>query len=220
MASWAREASYPFEVCVQIEPTISTWFEHLTTDIVYFHSMLFASLSHTDQLSGREPSSLALLHFAKTLKFLQDRLSLPDSDLAIADPTITAITNLATVAVFTGDYVTAVNHMMGLSKIVELRGDLQELNKSYSRLPMKLCRCVASYYYIGARSSGVLTWKQDRPSRGPSLWEQAYLVSTTDIVEQLHVYARSDPRFTNREQYRRDLHGHQDDGRKAGQSLG
>lgn len=147
MASWARESTYPLEICVQIEPTTTTWFEHLTTDIVYFHSMLFATISHTDQLLGRESSPLALLHFAKTLKFLQERLSLPNSELATADPTITAITNLATIAVFTNDYVQAMNHMMGLAKIVELRGGLQALNKSYTRLPMKVCRCVVSCSY-------------------------------------------------------------------------
>lgn len=67
-----------------------------------------------------------------------------DNDLAIADPTITAITNLTNVAVFSGDYLTAINHMKGLSKIVDLRGGLQALCKSYSRLPMKVCRYALS----------------------------------------------------------------------------
>jgi hypothetical protein len=52
---------------------------------------------------------------------------------------------LGLTAELTGDNMAAMKHMEGLRKMVELRGGLEMLRFSNSRLPAKVCRLVSVF---------------------------------------------------------------------------
>lgn len=70
----------------------------------------------------------AVIHYAKTLRLLQERISAQDNDQSIADPTILVVLHLATYSHLTNDYATAKNHLKGLRKMVDMRGGLSAFN--------------------------------------------------------------------------------------------
>ncbi|KAM7211315.1 hypothetical protein V8F06_013293 [Rhypophila decipiens] len=69
------------------------------------------------RVTGRE-----LAHLSKALRLLRERLIRAEQEEALSDDTIYAILCIATTARGFGDYEAAFAHMLGLRKIVDLRG--------------------------------------------------------------------------------------------------
>lgn len=131
---------YPTEMCLETEPEDSDWVGSLMTDPVYLHSMLFSSEAMLDESLGRGRSVLTQFHLVKTLRLLQERISIPNDPLAISDQTIMTVVTLALAAQIFGDRAGLENHMQGLVRMVNLRGGFGTLKTSTHELPSKICR--------------------------------------------------------------------------------
>lgn len=131
---------YPTEMCLETEPEDSGWVGSLMTDPVYLHSMLFSSEAILDESLGRDRSVLTQFHLVKTLRLLQERISIPNDPLAISDQTIMTVVTLALAAQIFGDRAGLENHMQGLIRMVNLRGGFGTLKTSTHELPSKICR--------------------------------------------------------------------------------
>ncbi|VUC37991.1 unnamed protein product [Clonostachys rosea] len=69
-------------------------------------------------------SYIAMLHYHKGLRILRERLLGDDEEAKISNSTLGAILKLASAAQFCGDTQTALQHMSGVGRIVEIRGGL------------------------------------------------------------------------------------------------
>ncbi|KAM5385434.1 hypothetical protein ACJZ2D_001075 [Fusarium nematophilum] len=131
---------YPSEICLQVEPSQSSWTTNLLSDLVYFHSAIFSIESYLDDRLGREQGTLSQFHFLKTLRLLQERINDPKDPKSISDATIMVVVILGLTAELIGDRPAAENHLAGMARIVSLRGGLEMLRFDNSRLPAKVCR--------------------------------------------------------------------------------
>ncbi|POS78047.1 hypothetical protein DHEL01_v203562 [Diaporthe helianthi] len=91
--------------------------------------MLHTLSSFNDNLRGQD-SERTKYHSYKTIKELNKHLA--DPQLALTDSTTTAVMAMALVAECFGDVVSAHIHVMGLKRIVELRGGIE----SYASKPL------------------------------------------------------------------------------------
>jgi len=136
---------YPIELCPMFDLNHSIWVEYLAADPLYCHSLLWSTQAYFDWLRGDESSPVQMQHAHKTLVGLQQRLT--DSRLATSDITIIVVTGLVMMNALTGDHESARKHMMGLYKMVELRGGVRKFNKN-SQIQLKMCRCVPRPLYF------------------------------------------------------------------------
>lgn len=140
-----KEALYPPEICLQVDPMTSSWTTTLLTDPLYLHCILFSVEAYLALCRQNSQAPLVDFHFHKTIRLLQARLDSPDDPQSISDPTIMVVSLLGLTAELTGDYVAAKKHLEGLRKMVELRGGLSMLQFGNSRLPAKVCRLVSAF---------------------------------------------------------------------------
>ena len=127
------------EVCINFGPMRPVWLPWLARDALFTHPVLF-SISVADSFLGQRPlEPRAQYHMGQTLAFLNQRLS--DKTLALDDSTIFVVIALIIFSTHLRDYTTAMIHMKGLARMVELRGGLENLRHN-SRLYTKLIRCV------------------------------------------------------------------------------
>ncbi|EAQ91790.1 predicted protein [Chaetomium globosum CBS 148.51] len=87
------------------------------------HSTLFAAQAFFDLATGQTYGPVARHHLSKALVHLQ--ASLDDEKEAVGFATMGSIASLAMSAVVAGDFETAVKHMDGLKKIIDLRGGME-----------------------------------------------------------------------------------------------
>ncbi|KAK7213782.1 hypothetical protein V2G26_020960 [Clonostachys chloroleuca] len=73
---------------------------------------------------NRDSSYNAMIHYHKGLRILRERLLGDDEKAKTADSTLGAILKLASAAQFCGDTQTAVQHMRGVYRIIDIRGGL------------------------------------------------------------------------------------------------
>jgi hypothetical protein len=114
------------------------WFEYIAKDPSYLHAVVFTSQSYLDGARGKTAlGQLAAKHLAKTLVLLQQRLQ--DESLATSESTIGTVVALVLIADAVGDMETAVKHLDGLCRIIELRGGVSSLSHAI-QLQVKVCR--------------------------------------------------------------------------------
>jgi hypothetical protein len=129
----------PIGLPVDFAPNRRFWFQWLTQDTPYLHVVLFG-ISVIDCVLGQKPFERKThYHLAKTHAFLRERMT--DSNLCLQDSTIFAVVFLVHYFSCLRDYKTAMIHMNGLGKIVNLRGSLESF-RSKSRLYIKIARLV------------------------------------------------------------------------------
>jgi hypothetical protein len=87
------------------------------------HSTLFAAQAFYDLATGQTYGPIARHHLSKALVHLQ--ASLDDKKEAVGLATMGSVASLAMSAVVAGDLETAVKHMDGLKKIIDLRGGME-----------------------------------------------------------------------------------------------
>ncbi|GKT54607.1 hypothetical protein ColTof3_01946 [Colletotrichum tofieldiae] len=115
------EALYPPEFCQSQNPMKTVWFGYLLTDKAFFHVSLSMTATCLDFFEYKEHESPeAIAHMTQAFALVNQRLSGPD---AISNPTIAL-------------YKT---HLLGLVRMVELRGGIHVLEENDDVL-QKICR--------------------------------------------------------------------------------
>jgi hypothetical protein len=92
---------------------------------MYLHAMAFGTQAFFSWVSGRKnflTDQGASLHFGKTVGLLRERLLLDDDKAKVTNQTIFVIITLAVHARVAGEHEFANHHLVGLRKIVNLRG--------------------------------------------------------------------------------------------------
>jgi hypothetical protein len=117
----------------------SVWIEYLTVDALYCHAVLWLTQAYFDWLAGSGPSYIQIKHSHQTLVLLRQRLA--DGRLSTSDTTICVVVSMIMMTAFMGDYEAAKRHMIGLYKMVELRGGITAFT-DHGLLQVKICRCV------------------------------------------------------------------------------
>ncbi len=125
VSSFAKRAVFQLEPCICFQREGSKWFLGLINDQVYLNAVVYSvqlyfSLGSNNQSSvvGHNVSQ----HFLEALRLLRERLSEECSALSIPDTTLMAVIALAQSALIHGRVDTSRDHVIGLRKIIEVRG--------------------------------------------------------------------------------------------------
>ncbi|KAI1465806.1 uncharacterized protein F4812DRAFT_466223 [Daldinia caldariorum] len=156
-SSIAKKALFPLESCIAFAAREKAgWMEALTVDAAYLHALAFSTRAYFDLMpngctpstSTGHPASASYRHMLKTLRLLRERLDAPpptEHDAAGAAvekasfSTAAVVLCLAFHAHMTGERETARHHLLGLRKIVDLKGGLAGLGNV--KLVIELLRC-------------------------------------------------------------------------------
>ncbi|KAI0385753.1 hypothetical protein F5Y04DRAFT_244576 [Hypomontagnella monticulosa] len=147
-SAMAKGALFPLESCIAFGPKETKWMEALTLDAAYLHAMAFSAHAYFEMLPGRNtplppqhPASTRS-HVLKTLRLLRERIETPGHDAVLATTFSTAaiVLCLAFHAHVMGEHDTAMHHMLGLRKIVDLKGGLSSLADNV-KLVVEILRC-------------------------------------------------------------------------------
>ncbi|KAK4210137.1 hypothetical protein QBC37DRAFT_442914 [Rhypophila decipiens] len=149
-SSIAERALYTLEPCVQFDKPDRRWLEPIGHDAVFLHTMISTAEDYFMLLTGSRAHGTSspdprvtgreLAHLSKALRLLRERLIRAEQEEGLSDDTICAILCIATTARGFGDYEAAFAHMLGLRKIVDLRGGIAGLRGS-GKLLIDLFRC-------------------------------------------------------------------------------
>lgn len=126
----AKKLKYPLADCIDFHKNnkIDTiWFDLLTYDAAYLHSVVFNCQAYISLVSGNpSPSSKCreMAHYSEALRLLRERLSDQDSNQETWDSTILVVLFFATHAHLVGDIASAKHHLQGLRKMTELKGGI------------------------------------------------------------------------------------------------
>ncbi|KAK4060766.1 uncharacterized protein Triagg1_10609 [Trichoderma aggressivum f. europaeum] len=126
----AKKVIYPLEKCINFDKKDNydrMWFELMTQDAAYLHTVLFASQTyfmHTSDEKSPGAAKIIIMHHSRALQLLRERLAAKHEEAKISDPTILVVLALAGHAHMINDYETANKHIDGLRRIVHLRGGL------------------------------------------------------------------------------------------------
>jgi hypothetical protein len=134
------QAMYPIELCLTFDLRKLFLVEYLAVDALYCHSVLWMTQAYFDGLRGHEYSSIEIHHAHQTLVMLQQRLD--DSRFATSDSTICVVLSLVNMTALIGNHEASRKHMMGLCKMVEMRGGVRAFTEN-SQIQLKICRYVS-----------------------------------------------------------------------------
>ena len=107
------------------------WLDPMMVDAAYVHVTVFAAETFMDRMLGRRYSTAnpeATAHCLKGVNVLRKRLS--QGDEQFSDCTIAVVLTLALNALFLGEHDTLRQHMVGLHKMVMLRGGVSAFRGS------------------------------------------------------------------------------------------
>ena len=79
-----------------------------------------------DIVRGDSSTYSGQVNVLKTIQLLRKKLSFEDVEAQVSDATVFVILNLAVHAFLNGDDKTARHHMLGIRKIVDLRGGINQ----------------------------------------------------------------------------------------------
>jgi hypothetical protein len=127
----ARNITYPVDFCVNFDLSRTIWFQWLSHDVAYLHSVLLATSAMHDFIMQRPPAKTTYFHLRKTIAFLNERLS--DSAVSLRDSTVAVVLTLVELAGVLGDYAAVRAHIAGLQQMVRLRGGLAKLHIKIGR---------------------------------------------------------------------------------------
>jgi hypothetical protein len=114
----------------------------LITDAAWVHMMAFTSYATIGVLRGqslRPIDQRASPHFARSLRLLRERLMSNDRALTTTNTTVQLVLSLALHASMHGDFEEVNYHLMGLRRIVELRGGIDSF-RAWPRLMLEILR--------------------------------------------------------------------------------
>ncbi|KAJ8128280.1 hypothetical protein O1611_g5354 [Lasiodiplodia mahajangana] len=118
------------------------WIAAFITDAAWVHMMAFTSEAILDVVRGRRmrpADQRASPHFARSMRLLRERLLGDDQMIPLTNSTVQVILALATHAKIHGEFEEARCHLMGLRRIVELRGGIHNF-RPWPRLVLEILR--------------------------------------------------------------------------------
>ncbi|KAI0424454.1 hypothetical protein F5Y09DRAFT_324341 [Xylaria sp. FL1042] len=123
----AKQLLFPMETCIFFDRRAENWIAPLALDPAFLHASIFASLYLFDAIlpqgSSRETHRI-MYHYHKTVSILRKRLLFDDDEVRLSNNTVNVVLRLAGHAFSAGDLKSAMNHMQGIQRIVNLRGGL------------------------------------------------------------------------------------------------
>lgn len=145
VTSLPKAALFPLESCIDsAEPTRASWVETLCNDAAYLNATIFSVQVYFDLIAGHDlepvsPLTPTYTSFSKTLRLLRERLEDHDEQIKLSDNTVMVVLILACHAHRLGQYSIARNHMLGLRKLVDMRGGIA-LFKTKTKLMIEIFR--------------------------------------------------------------------------------
>ncbi|KAL7941240.1 hypothetical protein V8C42DRAFT_335722 [Trichoderma barbatum] len=142
----AKRVIYPLERCINFDRKDKfdrMWFELMTQDAAYLHTVVFSSQTyfmHTSNQESPGAGKMVMMHHSRALQLLRERLAAKHEEVKISDPTILVVLALAGHAHMVNDYETAKKHIDGLQRIVNLRGGLSTF-RYHPKLSIELLKC-------------------------------------------------------------------------------
>ncbi|CAI7586459.1 unnamed protein product [Penicillium pancosmium] len=103
------------------------WFDLLTYDVAYLHSVVFLCQSYSSLVSGIQAPASAyrgMVHYSEALRLLRERISGQSKERETWNSTILVVLYLATHAHLVGDISSAKHHLQGLRKMTDLKGGI------------------------------------------------------------------------------------------------
>ncbi|KAI0185827.1 hypothetical protein EV127DRAFT_484850 [Xylaria flabelliformis] len=140
-SSLTKSETFPIEVFIDQPPKDIRWLEPLLSDAAWVHTMAFSANAYFDVLchrSTRPNNEWASPHFTETLHILRERMRLGE-DIATSNSTLLVVVALATHAILNGEFEVARCHVLGLHRIVYLRGGIDTF-RPYHKLLAEILR--------------------------------------------------------------------------------
>lgn len=130
----AMQIMFPLLINLGFHSQGKGWHAPIGRDAAAWHINAFAILSFIDRVLRRQSEDmvhpLTTLHHQKGLQIIRERLNGDDEGAKISDATIGVVLKLATAAQFGGYVEVAQQHMLGLWRMVELRGGVRFIRDS------------------------------------------------------------------------------------------
>lgn len=124
-----RDTAFSAELFIDFNKARAAQFQWLTCDAAYLHSVLLASSSFRDLMSGEPLSRTSYTHLVTTIAFLNTHLSY-DNAVSLQPSTVAVILCLISLADVFGDSAAAEAHLSGLQQIVRLHGGIESYRES------------------------------------------------------------------------------------------
>lgn len=121
----ATKIIYPLIAAIGFKELNRDWLYPIGRDPAALHITAFAMEEFVDRVLRRQETDtnpVAMLHFQKGLRLLQERFLGEDDETKISDSTISVVLKLTNASHFSGDHEEAKKHMKGFRKMVDLRG--------------------------------------------------------------------------------------------------
>jgi hypothetical protein len=122
-----KRVIYPTEM---INYQMSDYFSILLEDETFLNAFLLSHSVYRDHLTQETFSPMTCFHLRRTLSSLNKKLA--DRESCLADTTFFVVLLLGGMAHSLGDLTAAEAHLLGLRRLVDLRGGLQGLRRSYN----------------------------------------------------------------------------------------
>ncbi|KAK6524280.1 hypothetical protein TWF694_005934 [Orbilia ellipsospora] len=129
----SKKVLFPLEPCFSFEKHKSQWWDALMQDPAYINTVAFMSHTYVNLIRGYPGRSLtndSTIHLVKTVHLLRQRLTAGPGPLLYSDSTMYIVLMLATYAHMIGETQTARHHMLGLRKLILMRGGLRTFRNS------------------------------------------------------------------------------------------
>ncbi|KAI3333178.1 hypothetical protein F4824DRAFT_491169 [Ustulina deusta] len=142
-SSIAKKLLFQMEKCIFFDRRVENWVAPIAVDSAFLHASIFTSLSHFDAIL---PHSLScenqrmIYHYHKTVSLLRKRLLFDNDEIRLSNNTVSVVLRLADQAFRAGDLKSALNHIQGIRRIINLRGGLSTFRGS-EKLATEILRC-------------------------------------------------------------------------------
>lgn len=113
---------YPIGRYSRSDANNTSWFHWTQLDLAYLHSILYTTSFFYDSLKGQKSKRTEFYSY-RTIHELNKRLA--DPATALTDSTTAVVMGMALIAACFGDVESAHMHVMGLKRIVGLRGGVE-----------------------------------------------------------------------------------------------
>ncbi|KAI1170972.1 hypothetical protein F4777DRAFT_88156 [Nemania sp. FL0916] len=124
---FTKKSMHLVESCLDFPKKGIEWMEPFITDAAWVHMMAFTSYAVMDVARGfsvQVADQWRSLHFAQSVRLLRERLLENDQALTTTNSTIKVVLALAVHATMHGGFEEARFHLMGLQRMIELRGGI------------------------------------------------------------------------------------------------
>jgi hypothetical protein len=123
----ALKARFFLGTCLIFNAPDSTLLEKHSHDATFFQSFIWMTQAFREFSRGDEVSFPDKRPLLKTLRLLREKLSRENERIHVSNETIFVVVNLAAHARLAGEEQSAMHHIEGISKMVDLRGGIGEI---------------------------------------------------------------------------------------------